>query len=158
MFILLLQMGVLLWVRVCWAAQTGAVSGLRSLLLSVPESSKTSRVSKRSLQRLWVWACRGSHHCEKLQGSSITRKILLKCQDYTSLRLMNPIRCRGCRSSWAKPDTLKPIQNCCLYCIFLQLWWVCFQVTTATGEGHIVPKEIASVRRPCLQGSEFFNL
>lgn len=74
MFILLLQMGVLLWVRVCWAAQTGAVSGLRSLLLSVPESSETSRVSKWSLQRLWVWACRGSQHCEKLQSSSTTRK------------------------------------------------------------------------------------
>lgn len=32
------------------------------------------------------------------------------------------------------------------------------QVMTATGEGHVLPKEIASVRRPGLQGSEFFHL
>lgn len=68
----------LLWVRVGWAAQTGVVSGLRSLLLLVSESRETSRVSKQSLQRLWIWVCRESRHGEKLQISSITRKILLK--------------------------------------------------------------------------------
>lgn len=56
-----------------------------------------------------------------------------------------------------KRDPQTP-QNCCLYCIFLQLLQVWFQVTTATGEGHVPPKETASVRRPGLQGGEFFNL
>lgn len=85
----------LLWVRVRWAAQTGVVSGLRSLLLLVSESRETSRVSKQSLQRLWIWACREPQHCEKLQISSVTRKILLKYQDYLSSHLTDAVRCIG---------------------------------------------------------------
>jgi len=85
---------VLLWVKAMLGCTDRGCLWVEELLL-VPESSETSSVSKQPLQRLWIWACREPQQCEKVQISSITREILLKCQDYLSFPVTNPVRYRG---------------------------------------------------------------